>query len=252
MVPLFGVLFLDWDTFAVVALYWFENVVLGAINVLKMITCSPQPGAIEWPETISPEQHESLDRLMSLEARIKQSPRGEALAQLQWTHFFTKFVFVPFFVLHYGLFCFVHGVFVFGLIGNRMMPDRLGVMVKKWWQVAEQEHLLWAAGALAASHLYSFFTNYLGRGEYQRTATPILMFQPYARIVVLHLAIVFGAFISLALGSNVGMLAILVVGKTIVDLGLHVRERKRNAKRPEEESSEPSPILAEVLTKPSD
>src|SRR5882724_7957891 len=34
--PLFGVLFLGWDTFSIVALYWTENVIIGAINVLKM------------------------------------------------------------------------------------------------------------------------------------------------------------------------------------------------------------------------
>ena len=39
--PLFGVLFLGWDTFSIVALYWVENVIIGAINVLKMITCNP-------------------------------------------------------------------------------------------------------------------------------------------------------------------------------------------------------------------
>ena len=60
--------------------------------------------------------------------------------------------------------------------------------------------------ALAASHLYSFFVNYIGHGEYRRTFVVWLMVQPYARVVVLHLAILFGGFIAMALGSNVGVL----------------------------------------------
>jgi hypothetical protein len=37
--------------------------------------------------------------------------------------------------------------------------------------------------------------------------------------------------IVMAVGSNAGALMILVVGKTILDLGLHLRERDRNATR---------------------
>src|SRR4029078_1121143 len=44
--PLFGVLFLGWDTFSIVALYWSENVIIGAINVLKMITSAPDMAGI--------------------------------------------------------------------------------------------------------------------------------------------------------------------------------------------------------------
>jgi hypothetical protein len=41
LVPLAGVLFWDWDIFNIVVLYWFENVIIGGINILKMPTCAP-------------------------------------------------------------------------------------------------------------------------------------------------------------------------------------------------------------------
>ena len=41
LVPLFGVLFLDWDVGAIVTLYWAENVVIGGITILKMFATSP-------------------------------------------------------------------------------------------------------------------------------------------------------------------------------------------------------------------
>ncbi|NIA27398.1 MAG: hypothetical protein GWP02_05020 [Desulfobulbaceae bacterium] len=44
LVPLAGVLFLGWRVFDVIILYWAENVVIGVINVLRMITCRPEPG----------------------------------------------------------------------------------------------------------------------------------------------------------------------------------------------------------------
>lgn len=41
LVPLFGVLLFDWQVFDVVLLYWVENVVIGAINVIRMLICGP-------------------------------------------------------------------------------------------------------------------------------------------------------------------------------------------------------------------
>ena len=37
LVPLYGVLFLGWETFPLVFLFWLENVIVGAFNVLKML-----------------------------------------------------------------------------------------------------------------------------------------------------------------------------------------------------------------------
>jgi len=50
------------------------------------------------------------------------------------------------------------------------------------------------------------------------------MFAPYGRLLILHLTILFGAFVSLAIGSPVGAIVVLVLVKTAIDLGLHVRE----------------------------
>jgi hypothetical protein len=40
LVPLFGVLFLDWDLFLVLTLFWAENVVIGAFGILKVAFAS--------------------------------------------------------------------------------------------------------------------------------------------------------------------------------------------------------------------
>ena len=43
-IPLFGVLFLDWDAFFIVLLYWSENLVIGFYNILKIAFAAvPQP-----------------------------------------------------------------------------------------------------------------------------------------------------------------------------------------------------------------
>ena len=223
-VPLLGVVLLGWDAFSVVALYWFENVIIGAVNVLKMITCAPDPNEIDWSKLGSTKQVAAMK-----EALAKS---GQSVDTALLVHHGSKFFFVPFFVVHYGMFCFVHGIFVFVMFGHEDLMDGSPLHVaSQFAHLARGEHLTWAALALAASHLWSFAVNYIGHGEYRRTAVPLLMIQPYGRVIVLHVAILFGGFVTMAIGSPMGLLVLLVVGKTVLDLKFHLREHERNAQR---------------------
>jgi hypothetical protein len=235
--PLFGVIFLGWDAFAIVVLYWSENVVIGAINVLKMITCSPDAQLLVWGDV---DPNDKLNR-----ERMERS-RGDSANMLRLANHASKFFFVPFFIFHYGLFCLVHGVFIFSIFHREAAGFGLFGGVDNFLHVFSQEHLWWCVAALAASHLWSFCVNYIGRGEFRRTAIPILMFQPYARIVVLHIAILLGGFVAFALGSNFFVLVLLIAGKTLLDLSLHLLERERNARS---QKNEQSPIPPDFITR---
>jgi hypothetical protein len=212
VLPLIGVLLLDWNTFEIVALYWVENVIIGAINVLKMVTCNPNPDEVDWSALTGTESRRGVGDL---------------------PHQGAKVFLVPFFMLHYGIFCLVHGVFVFTMFGPESFGFGAFDVGRDFTAIRGDRYLVLAVAALAGSHLYSFFRNYLGRGEYRRTVVIVQMFQPYARVVVLHVAILFGAFVVVFLGSNIGVLVILIIGKTVLDLTLHLRERERSAKNPE-------------------
>jgi hypothetical protein len=83
------------------------------------------------------------------------------------------------------------------------------------------------AVGLTASHGVSFLVNYVGGPEYERTNPMSQMLAPYARVFVLHFTIVLGAVVIGVLGSPIGLLLILVVVKTLIDLGLHLREHLR-------------------------
>ena len=41
LLPILGVIYANWSVFEIVALYWFENVVIGGVNALKILTCCP-------------------------------------------------------------------------------------------------------------------------------------------------------------------------------------------------------------------
>ena len=189
LVPVFGVLVLHWEVFPLMFLFWSENVIVGAFNVLKMLT--NQPASI-----------------------------------VMWLG---KLFFVPFFCFHYGMFTFIHGVFVVAMFGNGAGHTHGFPNASTFWNAAAENSLGWAILGLAVSHGVSFVTNYIGKGEYQRVGLSQLMNQPYGRIVVMHIAILFGGFLVMALNSPTPALLLLVVLKTAFDLGSHVGERKKFA-----------------------
>src|SRR5439155_16650105 len=78
LVPLAGVLFFGWSVFATLLLFWLENAIVGAFNVLRMLVAQPQIGAM-------------------------------------WA---AKLLMIPFFTFHYGMFVTVHGIFVLTLFGG--------------------------------------------------------------------------------------------------------------------------------------
>jgi len=134
-----------------------------------------------------------------------------------------KLFLIPFFIFHFGMFTLLHGVFVFALFGAKTLPrfDSLAELPA----AIRAYHLGWGLLALVVSHGLSFYWNYFENGEYRRASLPILMMQPYARLVVLHLAVLFGGWIVLTLGSPLLALLVLVALKTAADVRAHQAER---------------------------
>jgi hypothetical protein len=77
LLPLWGVCFLKWDAFYIILLYWSENLAIGFYNILKIVAAKAKHPA---------------------------------------EHIFKLFL-VPFFVVHYGGFMAVHGLFVLAFAG---------------------------------------------------------------------------------------------------------------------------------------
>ena len=150
------------------------------------------------------------------------------------------------FVIHYGLFWTVHGIFVFALPNflSFRSPECIGfppiqelppgfpldatICASSPFGDVVWSNVALAAVALFLSHGASFFLNYLGKREYLTTSAMRQMFAPYGRVVVLHLTIIFGAFAIAIIGAPIGALVVLVVVKTLFDLGLHLRQHDPN------------------------
>ena len=57
------------------------------------------------------------------------------------------------------------------------------------------------------------------------------MGQPYSRIVVMHIAIIAGAFLAAAFKSPLPILIVLIALKTVLDIKLHLLEHRLSSPR---------------------
>jgi hypothetical protein len=196
LIPLIGVLFFGWSVWNILIVYWLENGIVGVFNVLKMATA----------------QGTGLPEGLTATNRPVAETRKSRL--------------IPFFIIHYGLFWVVHGIFVLTLpfLFTGEPGSASGVI-----PVA----ILFAAVGLGISHLVSYVWNYQHGGEYRRTSAAQLMFAPYGRLMVLHMTIILGAVAIGTTGAQSAAVAILVAIKIAIDIGLHLTEHRRAAPAPD-------------------
>ena len=135
----------------------------------------------------------------------------------------TKAALVPFFCLHYGIFWAVHGLFVL------MLPVFGATMTggeSSFGTTPDPSVLIVAVIALFISHGLSYLFNFIGGGEYKRVSPAIQMGKPYGRLVVLHVTIIIGAIAISITGAAIAALAVLVLLKIALDIGLHLAEHR--------------------------
>lgn len=188
-VPLYGVLFLHWQIFPLVLIYWLENVVVGGYNVLRLVVADPSS---TW----------------------------------RWIG---KLLVIPIFVLHFGVFTFIHGVFIFILFGGPFYRSHIPPTAALVLQAIRETRIWFALLAVVISHGVTFVWNFLLGGEYKNVPLWDLVRQPYSRVLVLHL-VVFLTALALSRGHTpLYGLVLLVALKTVADLLSHQAERKRFA-----------------------
>lgn len=190
----YGVLALGWSVFIVMALFWFENVVIGGFNVLRMLVSG---------------------------ARIGGAGMAGAVAM------------AAFFTVHYGGFTAAHGfvvLLVFGLpeLGHPLMErgtfGPLGPMVQTL--LGDRADWLAMAAIVVIMHTASF-VRWAKATREQPTPVKELMAAPYGRMVVLHIALLAGGFLIMSLKAPAAGVLLLVALKLGYDLTSLWREPMR-------------------------
>ena len=257
-IPLIGVLFFGWSLLTILVIYWLENGIVGFWNVPKIVLAQGSiiprlpalPDSAALAATGNPEAAERLQAewqraraaqlALSSDTNASRGPSPQLASLLGSGRLPTigRAGIAVFFLIHYGMFWLVHGIFVFALptFGGLVGGGSIDCGPQSPFEPSQPcvgpfGEVLWtnvaiAAGALFISHGASFLFNYIGRGEYLTASPTRQTGAPYGRVVVLHLTILFGAFAVALFGSPIWALLILVVLKTGFDLSLHLREHR--------------------------
>jgi hypothetical protein len=177
-------LYMGWDPALILFLYWAENVVVALWQVPRFFVA----------------RGNSPDNEYKLPNRVFMS---------------------LFFLVHYGIFTFVHGVLVFSLFLHQEMT--LNAVLDL---VSGTPGLPLALLGLLVSHGVQFFSD-LASGS--ATSMPLnkVMGQPYKRIVVLHLVVLLSGGLLMLLPYPMASLVLLAVIKTAIDVYLDRKQMKQ-------------------------
>ncbi len=183
LVPVVFAALFGWSLVGLMLLYWAENVIVGAINMPKMLLTA-----------------------------YGGKPR----------HPFSVLFDVPFFVFHYGMFCVVHGVLILVLFNGepeQSVDDPRNLPMLFLRQVHLDRFLALSLVLLATWHLYRFVFDWVLVRQWRRTDLMHQMFEPYGRIVAVHIAVLVGGFAASLLGNPLVAVLLLALLKTVLEVG---------------------------------
>lgn len=176
LIPIIGVIAWDWSVFALIFLYWTENVLVGVRTFLSMLAAGVAQGALIGGLVIG-----------------------------------------GFFLVHYGIFCSVHGMFVITLFGPSAEAEPSVGLSDIGAAFAGSDNL--AAGFVSIALWQGvLLILFLARGEAARSQLGALMSAPYPRMLALHLAIVLSGFLLMAMDQPMAGLVMLALMKTGFDI----------------------------------
>jgi len=144
-----------WDLGDMLWVYWFQSVAIGIVTII---------------------------RILSLKNYSTEGVEVNYLLVVEPT-FGYKLYTASFFLLHYGLF---HAAYFSFL--NTQTPINFST------SEVDVKILLLTAALFLANHLFSFFyNNYLNSSDNPQQNIGTVMLYPYARIIPMHLVIIFGS-----------------------------------------------------------
>ncbi|MFH1228068.1 MAG: DUF6498-containing protein [Planctomycetota bacterium] len=178
---------LKWGLLEILWIYWSQSVIIGIFNVVRILSL----------------KEFSTTGLTMGDKPVPETPAGKRSV-------------AGFFAFHYGFFHFGYMIFLF-------TPMNMGNQDTTAWASAlgtvSPLAVILTAGLFFANHLYSYRFNKESDTEKPNLGT--LMFFPYARIIPMHLIIMFGA----TTGS--GALVLFLLLKTAADVIMHAVEHAK-------------------------
>ena len=179
LIPVGGVLWLGGDAGQILMLYWVENIIIGVMSLIRILTARQ-------PDTLAP-------------GSTQMGTIGVGC----------------FFIVHYGLFTLVHGVFTM-MLAARIIDGGDGL----WERVFANPSFHWAVLGVMGLQVVILIREWWSSGLWRRSTPGMEMFRPYGRIVVLHVTVLAAAWWLSGTAAPMGAVLILCLMKAVVELAL--------------------------------
>lgn len=193
MIPFYAVLMFGWGATPLVFLYWLENLVIGVVTIARMVTTGVGKGAA-------------------------------GIAGIAFM--------VPFFIVHYGMFCFGHGIGLVMLNSDAFSGNSPSPIDQSYPEIIQYAQGTGAGMAtfitiIFAFNMFLFAWDFIGKRQFLEADLAQEMFAPYGRIIALHIALFAGMFALISFGEPmIGVLA-LVGLRALAGVFMSVARRNR-------------------------
>ena len=127
----------------------------------------------------------------------------------------------PFFVGHYGAFMAVHLLFIYALFAGEIAGD---AEISRTQVFSDMQALWPALLGLLLSHGLSYYINFVKTNKAQGRTMALQMQEPYRRVIIMHMTLIFGGFLTLSFDTGIAALMLLLLLKIIADLRSHVSQ----------------------------
>jgi len=182
----------NWDVATVMFVYWAQSVIIGLFTVVSILSADSSALAADLQKPVD-----------------ERGGSKKITPRFAWVY---TYMLAGFFTLHYGLFHWGYFTFIVdsGIFGNVNFADT---------------NLWLSCGFFFANHLYSHIT-YRHVGQKGAGYVNEQFFTPYRRIIPMHLTIIFGSIVILALmvagiSSTMPVLVLFLLLKTYSDISAH-------------------------------
>lgn len=170
----------NWNVVVLIWIYWSQSIVIGLFNFIRIL---------------------QLKEFTTDGIKIN----GRSVSPTNSTKIFTAF----FFLLHFGGFHFVYFMFMKNINFIKGYENIINI--------SEYKYILLSVLLFFINHLFSYFYN--KPNDTKKLNIGLFMFYPYARIIPMHLIIMFGTIFN-------GSLTIFLGLKTIADITMHIFEHR--------------------------
>jgi hypothetical protein len=194
LIPLFGVLFLEWDTIEMFLVYCLESLIIGFYNVVKMV-------------------------IVAIRVRSEYVEVKGAKFRMN------GLLFIIFFILIYWLLCYISTSIFTAVTHYGPYPEPLSYFLKLPKYLSDDGRLL--IFLFLIMHCFYMFEEFIYFGNYKTATLNGLLLQPFSRVILTQCIVMLGAV--LLQFFSIKMFMVIFVGvRLCVEIYISVRNNNAN------------------------